>query len=508
MLVAASAGTAFGLAGLVAFPPTAEAATISVPCSTSTLQSDINGASPGDTLDLAAGCTYTVSSPYTLDDGLPPITTSNSPLTIVGNGATITASATGFRFFLVDAGATLTVRHLMLTNASLSNVGAAITNDGTTVVSNSTFSGNSVTGFDDGGAIDTQGTLSVSASTFFDNHANNSLGGGAIAIGPTPGTVAISNSTFFNNTATGGSGGGGAIEVEFPSPATVSILNSTMSGNSAHIDGTVYNGGNATTVTNTIVDATGSTGGGTCGGSAVPPVIDGGNNLEYNGGSPTTCGFSTHAVSAAPKLGPLQDNGGLAGTMALLPGSPAISAGSNTVCAAAAPPPPSNTGAGGVDQRGVPRPQGTQCDIGAFEVVATVSALSAPSTATASTSVTLVCTVTPVVAIPGQPAGTVAFYDGSTLLGSAGLTGASPDTATLVASSGLSTGTHSLTCTYQQTFDFLTSTSGATTSTISAGAAAVVSVPSTGVGQTLPAGALLIAAGTALAVASRRRRRR
>ncbi len=54
-----------------------------------------------------------------------------------------------------------------------------------------------------------------------------------------------------------------------------------------------------------------------------------------------------------PLLGPLADNGGATQTFALLPGSPAIDAGQSTGC------PP--------DQRGVVRPQGAACDIGAFE---------------------------------------------------------------------------------------------------------------------------------------------
>ena len=53
-----------------------------------------------------------------------------------------------------------------------------------------------------------------------------------------------------------------------------------------------------------------------------------------------------------PRLGPLQDNGGPTPTHALLLGSPAIDASS--ACPA-------------TDQRGVTRPQGAGCDIGAFE---------------------------------------------------------------------------------------------------------------------------------------------
>ena len=55
-------------------------------------------------------------------------------------------------------------------------------------------------------------------------------------------------------------------------------------------------------------------------------------------------------------LGPLADNGGPTETHDLLPGSPAIDAGSPGC-------PPPDT-----DQRGVARPQGVACDIGAVEV--------------------------------------------------------------------------------------------------------------------------------------------
>jgi hypothetical protein len=58
-----------------------------------------------------------------------------------------------------------------------------------------------------------------------------------------------------------------------------------------------------------------------------------------------------------PRLGPLQANGGPTFTRALTTGSPAINGGS---------------GCPVTDQRGTARPQGTDCDIGAFEVVDTI----------------------------------------------------------------------------------------------------------------------------------------
>ena len=62
----------------------------------------------------------------------------------------------------------------------------------------------------------------------------------------------------------------------------------------------------------------------------------------------------------APKLGPLQDNGGPTFTMALLAGSPALNAGDDALLAS-----PFNLS---TDQRGLPRPFGPHVDIGAFEL--------------------------------------------------------------------------------------------------------------------------------------------
>jgi hypothetical protein len=62
-------------------------------------------------------------------------------------------------------------------------------------------------------------------------------------------------------------------------------------------------------------------------------------------------------------LGPLRFNGGPTKTQALLPGSPAIDAGSTPSCVDAALPPNPLL----VDQRGAMRPYNGRCDIGAFE---------------------------------------------------------------------------------------------------------------------------------------------
>jgi hypothetical protein len=87
-------------------------------------------------------------------------------------------------------------------------------------------------------------------------------------------------------------------------------------------------------------------------------VRDGGHNLC----SDASAGFtsSTSRGNLDPLLGPLGNYGGPTPTMALLPDSPALDAGDDLVAPAA-------------DQRGVTRPQGGACDIGAFELAPRLS---------------------------------------------------------------------------------------------------------------------------------------
>ena len=77
-----------------------------------------------------------------------------------------------------------------------------------------------------------------------------------------------------------------------------------------------------------------------------------GNNLSSDG----TCNLTepTDKRNIIPRLGPLQNNGGATDTRALLAGSAALDGGVTIGCPT-------------VDQRGVARPQGLRCDIGAFE---------------------------------------------------------------------------------------------------------------------------------------------
>ena len=74
------------------------------------------------------------------------------------------------------------------------------------------------------------------------------------------------------------------------------------------------------------------------------------------------CAACTNTVMMDPLLGPIGDNGGGIPTRVPQAGSPAIDTGSNAVCA--------GPNVNNIDARGVTRPQGPQCDLGAVEAAA------------------------------------------------------------------------------------------------------------------------------------------
>ena len=220
-----------------------------------------------------------------------------------------------------------------------SDVGGGICNSwgaakATLTINNGAISGNTA---DRGGGIFHTGEemLSITNSTISGNTARAAGGMANYS------TATFTNVTISGNTATGNSGGIGNL-------GTVTLTNVTISGNTAPGDGGGI--GNYTQgsikLRNTIV--ANNPLGGNCSGA----IISNGHNLS----SDDACGFTGTGDlnNTDPLLGPLQDNGGPTFTHALLPGSPAIDAGD-----------PANFPA--TDQRGVPRPQGTGPDIGAYE---------------------------------------------------------------------------------------------------------------------------------------------
>jgi hypothetical protein len=162
----------------------------------------------------------------------------------------------------------------------------------------------------------------------------------------------LTNVTFSGNSA----GLGGAM-FNYGSTGTSNptLTNVTFSGNYAAEGGAMYNEGSSgtstPTLTNVIVWGNTSASGPDIQNDSAAPTID---HSVVQGGCPTgsTC---TNLIATDPVLGALADNGGSTQTMLPGAGSSAIDAGT---C----------TDAPTTDQRGIVRPQGTTCDIGAVEM--------------------------------------------------------------------------------------------------------------------------------------------
>ena len=201
-----------------------------------------------------------------------------------------------------------------------------------------TFSNNSA---DDSGGALYNGSVNASLSnvTFSNNHSRYE--GGAIYNSGFNGAgqLSLSNVSFNGNTLDNGSNAtqGGAIYTYYGDIVASNVIlwgDTATQGREIFSSGTVAN-----SFDHSIIMGSGGSGSGWDGGLGT----DGGGNLDLD-----------------PQLGALSDNGGLTQTQSPSISSPAIDAGNADTCA--------NPPVDGVDQRGVARPLGTACDIGAVEV--------------------------------------------------------------------------------------------------------------------------------------------
>jgi hypothetical protein len=308
---------------------------------------------------------------------------------LVGNAeATLTDSIVSENFgdsgggiALRDSNQILTlIRTTVKDNDAGGGGGAGLITNGAdrVTITDSTFSANAAADPDGaygGGILDNSGsTFTISGSTFNGNSASaNRAGGSTVAAGgafvETGGAiVSIVNSTFTGNTVSNPNtafANGAALHSEGGGSWTLN--NVTITGNTA--SGTAASGGgiDATlgdfTIRNSIISGNAAPVAADCqfAGDQLSNVTSQGHNII---GTTAGCNVTTTTgdqVGADPLLGNLTDHGGPTQTMALLAGSAAIDKGD-----------PGTPGSGGttceaVDQRGVTRPQGTACDIGAFE---------------------------------------------------------------------------------------------------------------------------------------------
>lgn len=232
--------------------------------------------------------------------------------------------------------------------------GGALSNAGQLTVTNSTIISNVA---NSSGGIDNVGMLMIDNSALINNHAVE-YGG---ALSNQSGQVTLVNSTVSGNQVTGEdpeSDGGGAID-QYGASATLHATYSTLAYNTAAIpdrsglwieDGTVTlhntilanNNGSNSSAHNLLLAA-----------GAVFTSL--GHNLSDNWQGAS---LQPTDLTAAPALAPLAEIGIADGYPALghelLPDSAALDQGENAACPA-------------TDQRGLLRPQGVACDIGAVE---------------------------------------------------------------------------------------------------------------------------------------------
>ena len=226
-------------------------------------------------------------------------------------------------------------------NYSFSTDGGGIYNNGNASIINSAFSGNYADA--NGGGIynDINGSINFTSCTINANDA--SIHGGGIS---NYGSLEITNSTFSGN-STSTDGGG------IYNDGSLGLESCTFSANTAAgVGGGIYiDDSGSMDISNTILAystnydcvSTGIIG------------VDRHNIIEQNGPIKEGLNCGENSLTSDPLLEKvLADNGGPTKTHALQKGSPAIDAGYLKAYPA-------------IDQRSMPRPQGSGPDIGAFE---------------------------------------------------------------------------------------------------------------------------------------------
>jgi hypothetical protein len=353
------------------------------PCAT--INGAIGKAAAGSTIKVAIG-TYmstgtevvSINKSITLSGGWNVNFTAQSGLsTIDGQGS---------RRGITITGTTVAIDHFVIQNGFHANQGGGIRNDGSTLtLSDSRVSGNVSQGT--GGGIQNYGTLTINNTSITGNHAGDPCctgggGGGGIEHGGASDILTLNSSLVANNTVLGGFEGGG-----INNNGIVILNNSTVSGNLGAYGIGISTGGGTVVLNNSTISENQSYGILSYGNVTLQNTIiarnglingtkidcSNGGNMSSQGynliGSNLGCPFAaatgdlvgTNSSPIDPRLSPLQDNGGPTFTYALLADSPALDAGN-----------PAAPGSGGnaclaTDQRGVTRPYGSRCDIGAFE---------------------------------------------------------------------------------------------------------------------------------------------
>ncbi|MBI4672359.1 MAG: hypothetical protein HY741_11940 [Chloroflexi bacterium] len=320
---------------------------------TGSLGDAIAAAAAGDVIDFnLSGCPCTIALVQEL--------AIQTDLTIQGPGADqLTLDGQNSIRVLSVLTGTAALSSLTIANGAARGDGGGIYNTGALTLDDVAIS-NNVASASGGGIYNADGaTLSGNRLLINGNQANAYFGGGIVNVGN--GQVTLTNTTFSGNYA---ADDGGALYNNDNnlrgSTNSVTLLNVTIANNSTASDAGGIDNYGTINFKNTLIAGNTAPGfGPDCRNPFGHPYNSQGYNLVGNN---TDCTFAAQTgdlvgASSTPidaRLNALADNGGPTQTHALMTDSPALDAGTDTGCPA-------------TDQRGVARPQGLACDIGAYE---------------------------------------------------------------------------------------------------------------------------------------------
>lgn len=346
---------------------------------------DCEAGSGADVIQLAVG-TYVLTIDPDKNDSKSGALDIWDDVTIIGMGAEntiIDADGLWDRVFSINANTT--IRNLTVTGGDTEGAGAAFSvGEANLAVYDSVVTQNKTHGF--GGAFATNaGTITVENSSIENNIAysgggaayvsgwaqmnlvntavlNNQAGSGGFEANVYGGGVYVdygstlnaTNVTFSDNTA---GFGGGAI---YNGEGELNLLHVTIAENDAKIaGGAIYNDGTGTVASSIIVGNQAAEGNPDCEDNT-DYLVSNGNNLLSDtthcpvDGNPTDV-FVDPSDLFVTVLDHLGNNGGIGATYAVVADSPALGTANSDLCPA-------------TDQRGVLRPQGVGCEIGAYEL--------------------------------------------------------------------------------------------------------------------------------------------
>ncbi|MDE3169752.1 MAG: right-handed parallel beta-helix repeat-containing protein [Acidobacteriota bacterium] len=337
---------------LMAFPALGSTITVTntADSGAGSLRAAVASAAPGDTINfsLTYPATITLSSTIWMTTSVTIAGPGANNLAISGNNAT--------ELFYVTGGPTVAISGVTIEAGNAPSGGGIMVFASTLQLTDCAVSGNTASLYNGGGIFNfDQSNLVLNRTTVSGNSAAGE-GGGIVSYQGS--TVTLINSTVSANSS--GTDGGGIVN----SSSTLVVINGTIAGNSAATVGGGIDDSNGTlTLKSTLVA---NNKGGNCSLSGSTLTSDG-YNLSDDGSCSAILNSTTDSnnVSAAglDSKG-LQNNGGSTNTIALLPTSPAIDGVPVANCTLT-----DGTTKVTMDQRGVSRPQGPACDIGAFELV-------------------------------------------------------------------------------------------------------------------------------------------